>query len=50
MPARSLALVVLAAGVATAAPELTLDAVTEFTPVRLADALLSLSDMAEAHR
>jgi hypothetical protein len=50
LPAGSPALVVMAAGVVTASSEFTLDAVDEYTPVRLADSLLNLSDKPTARR
>ncbi len=46
LPTGSLALVVVAAGVVTVSPEFALDAVSEFTPLRLSDALLSLGSVA----
>ncbi len=49
-PAFSLALVIAAAGVVTASPELTLDAVGEFTPAHLAAALLGSLDQPAGRR
>ena len=50
MPTRSLALVVMAAGVATASPEFAVETVGEFTPIRLSDTLLSFSDPTSGYK
>jgi len=50
VPARTLALVVMAAGVATASPEFTVDAIGEFTPIPLPDTLRSLSDQTSGYK
>jgi hypothetical protein len=50
VPVRSLALVVMAAGVATASPEFTVDAIGEFTPIPLSDMLRSLSDSTPGYK
>ena len=44
VPARSLALVAMAAGGVTASPEFAVETVGEFTPIQLSDTLLSFSD------
>jgi hypothetical protein len=43
-------LVVMAAGVATASPEFTVDAIGEFTPIPLPDTLRSLSDQTSGYK
>jgi hypothetical protein len=50
VPARSLALVVMAAGVVTASPEFAVETVGEFAPMRLADTLLSFSGPTSGHK
>jgi len=50
VPARSLALVVVAAGVATASPEFAVETVGEFTPIQLSETLLSFSNPTSGHK
>ena len=48
VPARRLALVVMAAGVVTASPEFAAETVGEITSVRLSDILTGFSDLASS--
>ena len=50
VPARRLALVVMAAGVVTATPEFVVETVGEFTPIRSLDTLLSFGDPTSSQR
>jgi len=49
VPARSLALVVMAAGVVTASAESAAEKNGEFTPIRLPDILSGLGDPVSSH-
>jgi hypothetical protein len=49
VPAWSLALVVMAAGVVTASSEFVAEQVGEFTPIRLPDMLKGFGDPASSH-
>jgi len=49
VPARNLALVVMAAGVVTASPEFVMEKVGEFMPLRLPDILMGHGDPASSH-